>query len=218
MNIYNLRIICYYYGMIGAKDVAKYSTALTGEPFLFNETRTIARFIVEGEDINALRKRNLTDNLIMHKKASSLKRASSPIFRRLSTMSSATTVAFAEGDIESAKILLLIAIAKTDRLVRDFLLYTYADKLAIKVEKIDKADIERYFEAVYIDEPLLRDRSEETKAKLKQQLMKIVAEAGLVKKHTTGFLVTRPNITNKLANLLVADGDSEYIKALGGNS
>lgn len=202
--------------MIGAKDVAKYSTALTGEPFLFNETRTLSRFIVGGEDINTLRKRNLSENLIMHKKTGSLKRASSPIFRRLSTMSEATLSTFAESDIESAKILLLIAISKTDRLVRDFLLDIYADKLIIKAEKIDKSDVERYFESVYSNEPLLRDRSEETKAKLKQQLMKILAEAGLVKKQASVYLVTRPNITNKLANLLIADGDSEYIKALGG--
>lgn len=204
--------------MIGAKDVSKYSTALTGESFLFNETRILSRFLADGENINDLRKRNVTDNLIMHKKTSSLKRASSPIFRRLSTMSAATLNAFAEGDIESAKIILLIAISKTDRLVRDFLLDIYADKLAIKVDKIDRSDIERYFESVYSEEPHLRDRSEQTQAKLKQQLMKVFTEAGLVKKQASGFLVTRPNITNKLANLMIADGDSEYIKALGGNS
>lgn len=204
--------------MLGAKDVSKYSTALTGESFLFNETRTLARFLADGENINDLRKRNISDNLIMHKKTSSLKRVSTPIFRRLSSMSPATLQAFAEGDIESAKIILLIATAKTERLVRDFLLGVYADKLSIKLDKIDKSDIERYFESVYSEEPHLRDRSEQTQAKLKQQLMKIFTEAGLVKKQASGFLVTRPNITNKLANLMVADGDSDYIKALGGNS
>lgn len=203
--------------MIGAKDVAKYSTALTGEPFLLSETRTLSRFLVQGESIDELRKRNLTDNLIMHKKSGSLKRTTSPIFRRLAAMTPTTQRAFANGDIESAKIILFVAIAKTDRLVRDFLINVYADKLAVKSSKIDKADIERYFESVYAEEPRLRDRTEQTKAKLKQQLMKIVAEAGLVKKQGAVFLVTQPNITNKLAIQLVGDGDSEYIKVLGGS-
>jgi hypothetical protein len=92
----------------------------------------------------------------------------------------------------------------------------YADKIALKTSIISKSDIERYFESVYEIEPSLRDRSETTKRNLKQKLMKIVTEAGLVKKQASGFVVTRPNITNKLANLLLADGDSEYIKALGG--
>jgi len=159
----------------------------------------------------------LVENLIMHKKTGSLKRVSSPIFRRLSAMTPTTQQVFAEGDIESAKLILLVAIAKTDRLVRDFLSNVYADKLAVKSNKIDKSDIERYFESVYMEEPLLRDRTEQTMSKLKQQLMKIVSEAGLVKKQGDIFLVTQPNITNKLANQLVADGDSEYIKVLGGS-
>jgi hypothetical protein len=203
--------------MIVGKDASKYTTALTGEPFLFSETRILSRYLAQGEEIEALRKRNQTANLIMHKKTGSLKRASSPIFRRLSLMTPTTVAAFSDGDIESAKITLLIAISKTDRLVRDFLINIYADKLAVKSSKIDKSDIERYFESVYVEEPHLRDRTEQTKAKLKQQLMKILAEAGLVKKQGSMYLVTRPNITNKLANQLVADGDSAYIKVLGGS-
>lgn len=203
--------------MIRVKDEAKYSASLTGEPFLFSETRTLSRFLVQGEEIEALSKRNLEDNLIMHKKIGSLKRVSPSIFRRLSAMTPAAQQAFADADIESAKIILLVAIAKSDRLVRDFLTNVYADKLAVKSSKIGKSDIERYFESVYMEDPYLRDRSEQTKAKLKQQLMKILAEASLVKKQGTVFLVTRPNMTNKLANQLVANGDAEYIKVLGGS-
>ena len=202
--------------MIGTKDVDKYTSALTGELFLFNETRVLARYLVLGEDINELRKRNLSENLIMHKGVGSLKRSSSPIFRRLSMMSPTVLKAFSEGDIESARLILLITAAKSDRLIRDFILNIYADKIALKTSVISKSDIERYFESVYEIEPSLRDRSETTKRNLKQKLMKIVTEAGLVKKQASGFVVTRPNITNKLANLLLADGDSEYIKALGG--
>ena len=164
-----------------------------------------------------LRSRNIQENLIMHKKIGSLKRVSSPLFRRLNTMSPGTLQILVGSDIDSARISLLVAISKTDRLVRDFVLRVYADKLAIKASKIDRADIERYFESIYEEEPILRDRSEQTKAKLKQQLMKIMAEAGFVKRHKTGFEVTRPHITNKLANQLIADGDTEYLRALGGS-
>ena len=203
--------------MIGSKDVNKFTSALTGELFLFSESRILARHLMEGEDINALRKRNLSENLIMHKGAGSLKRSSAPIFRRLSMMSPTALQMFAESDIESARLILLIAAAKSDRLIRDFIFNVYADKIAMKANLISKSDIERYFESVYESEPSLRNRSETTKRNLKQKLMKIATEAGLVNKESSTFLVTRPNITNRLANLLVTDGDSEYIKALGGD-
>jgi hypothetical protein len=202
--------------MNGSKDVTKYTAGLTGEIFLFNESRVLASFLAQGEDPNELRARNVAENLIMYKKESSLKRVSAPIFRRLATMSPEALKIFVSADLESSRILLLIAIAKTDRLMRDFLLTTYADKITMKASKIEKADIERYFESVYAEEPLLRDKSDVTKMKLKQQLMKNMVEAGLVKKQADGFAITRPNITTRLANQLTADGDSEYLKALSG--
>lgn len=202
--------------MIGPKDASRYTAGLTGEIFLFNESRTLAGFLARGEDPDVLRARNIAENLIMYKKDSSLRRVSPPIFRRLATMSPSALEIFVSADLEASRILLLIAIAKTDRLVRDFLLTVYADKIALRATKIDKSDIERYFESVYAEEPLLRDKSDVTKMKLKQQLLKNMVEAGLVKKQADGFVVTRPNITTRLANQLAADGDSEYLKALGG--
>ncbi len=217
-NIAFCRKICYNSGMNGSKDATKYTAGLTGEIFLFNESRILAGFLAQGEDVDALRARNLTENLIMYKKESSLKRVSPPIFRRLATMSTGALEIFVSADIESSRILLLIAIAKTDRLVRDFVITVYSDKLAVKAGKIEKSDIERYFESVYAEEPLLRDKSDVTKMKLKQQLLKNMVEAGLVKKQGNSFAITRPNITTRLANQLTADGDAMYLKALGGTA
>lgn len=204
--------------MTNVNEAIKFTANLTGEPFLFNETRSLANSLVSGEDINSLKKRNLKDNLIMHKKQASLKRVTPPIFRRLSIISPDAMKILSNGDIESAKLILLVSIAKTDRLVGDFLNDVYAEKIALKASKITKSDIERYFESVYQEEPFLRDRTDQTKAKLKQQLMKIISEAGLTKKIGSDFEVTRPSLTNKLSNQLIADGDARYIKILGGSS
>lgn len=202
--------------MNATKNAAKYTASLTGEPFLFNETRALATFLVSGEDFELLRKRNLAENIIMHKKAGSLKRVNTPLFRRLSVISPNAMRILVGPDVEAARLVLLVAIAKTDRLVHDFLTEVYIDKLVLKANTINKSDIELYFESVYVLEPYIRDRSEQTKSKLKQQLMKIITEAGLTTRQGSAFLVKRPNITNKLANQFVADGDSEYIKVLRG--
>lgn len=45
-----------------------YSAKLTGEPFLYEESKIIARYLLEGEDPKELRKRNVEENLIKHKK------------------------------------------------------------------------------------------------------------------------------------------------------
>ena len=37
----------------------QYSAKLTGEPFLYNETKIIAQYLLDGESAEALKKRNI---------------------------------------------------------------------------------------------------------------------------------------------------------------
>ena len=63
-----------------------YSAKLTAEPFLYNETKTIAKFLLDGEEEEKLRKRNIEENLIKYKSPKSIVRVNSPIFRRLEVL------------------------------------------------------------------------------------------------------------------------------------
>ena len=49
-----------------------YSAKLTGEPFLYNETKIIGRYLLEGANEEELKKQNIEENLIKHKKISSV--------------------------------------------------------------------------------------------------------------------------------------------------
>lgn len=194
----------------------EYSASLTAEPLLYSETKTLAEFLVQGEDIESLKQRNLQENLIMHKRTGTLKRINSPIFRRLQAMSDNILSTFVTSDAENAKIILLYIICNTDRLVRDFITNIYGDKVLIQSDKIVKADIEQYFESVYSESDKLLNCSDQTKAKLKQTLMKILADAGLVAKQGSDFPITTPIISERTRSTILADGGDYYIKALGG--
>ena len=92
----------------------------------------------------------------------------------------------------------------------------YGDKVLIQSDKIVKADIEQYFESVYSESDKLLNCSDQTKAKLKQTLMKILADAGLVTKQGSDFPITTPIISERTRSTILADGGNYYIKALGG--
>ena len=64
----------------------QYSAKLTGEPFLYNETKIIAQYLLDGESVEVLKKRNIEENLIQQKRVASVKRTNSAIFRRLAVM------------------------------------------------------------------------------------------------------------------------------------
>ena len=113
-----------------------YSAKLTGEPFLYNETKIIGRYLLDGENEQELKKRNVEENLIKHKKTGSIQRVNSPIFRRLKVMDKEMLEEFVCSDIETSKYILLYAIMKTDKLVRDFVIEVYKDKLYMRKEYI----------------------------------------------------------------------------------
>lgn len=193
-----------------------YSAKLTGEPFMYNETKTIATYILEGHDVNTLKARNIEENLIKHKTVGSIKRANSPIFRRLSIMDKEMMSDFVYTDIENSKYILLYAIMKTDKLVRDFIIEIYKDKLFMKSEYIEKFEIDNWYEEKCILSQTLKERNESTSAKLKQVIMKILQDSGLVVKEKEKFKIIRPLLKEKYIKQLDKNGDIEYAKAIGG--
>ena len=197
-----------------------YSAKLTAEPFLYNETKIIAEYILNGEDVNELKKRNIEENLIHYKKQKSIQRVNSPIFRRLAVLDEELLREFIYSDIDTSKFILLYAIMKTDKLVRDFIIEVYKDKLLMRKGYIEKIDIDNWYEDKCTISQTLRERSESTTNKLKQVIMKIMQDSGLVKKerekNNYRFKVIRPLLKDKFINELESRGDIEYAKAIGG--
>ena len=193
-----------------------YSAKLTGEPFLYNETKILGEYLLEGEDEQELKKRNIEENLIKHKKTGSIKRVNLPIFRRIDVMDSEMLFEFVHSDIETSKYILLYAIMKTDRLVKDFIMEVYKDKLLMRKEYIEKFDIDNWYEEKSVLSKTLRERSETTIAKIKQVLMKIMQDSGLVVKEKNRFKIVRPLLKEKFISMLDKNGDLDYAKAIGG--
>ncbi len=193
-----------------------YNAKLTGEPFLYNETKIMAKYLIEGESVENLKKRNIEENLIKHKKVASIKRVNSPIFKRLNVMDKDMLEEFIYSDIDTSKYILLYAIMKTDRLVKDFVTEVYKDKLYMKKDYIEKFDIDNWYEEKCILSQTLRERTESTAAKLKQVIMKIMQDSGLVIKEKNRFKIVRPLLKEKFISMLDKNGDMEYAKAIGG--
>lgn len=193
-----------------------YSAKLTGEPFLYNESKILAEFLLEGYNPQELKKKNIEENLIKHKTIGSVQRTNSPIFRRLEIMDKDMINEFVHSDIETSKYILLYAIMKTDKLVRDFVIEVYKDKLLMREEYIEKFDIDNWYEEKKILSKTLQERTENTSSKLKQVIMKIMQDSGLVVKEKNRFKIIRPLLKEKFIGMLDKNGDYEYAKAIGG--
>ena len=193
-----------------------YSAKLTAEPFLYNETKTLATYLLKGESEEILKRRNIEENLIKYKSAKSIARVNSPMFRRLNVMDKNMMEEFVNSSIDNSKYILLYTIMKTDRLVREFVLDVYKYKLIMRKEYIEKFDIDNWYEEKCSLSTTLKEKSEQTSAKLKQVIMKIMQDSGLVIKEKNRFKIIRPLLKETYINMLDRKGDLEYAKAIGG--
>ncbi len=193
-----------------------YSAKLTGEPFLFYETKILGEYISKGMSSSEVKKKNIDENLIKYSKPASILRVNSPIIRRLEILNKELLDCFVEDDLETSKLILLYAIMKTDRLVREFVFDLYKDKLVMKEGTITKAEIDFWFDSKIRCSDVLQSISYSTETKLKQVLMKIMQDSGLVKKEKTIFKIVRPLLKEKYIMMLDRLYDIDYAKAIGG--
>ena len=193
----------------------QYSAKLTGEPFLYNETKIIAQYLLDGVSAEVLKKRNIEENLIQQKRVASITRTNSAIFRRLSVMNEKMLYEFVNSDINTSKYLLIYSIMKTDNLVRDFIKQIYFDKILLMKDYIERFEIDNWFEKIYADSNL-NTISDTTKYKLKQVTMKIMIDSGLVNKEDKRYRIIIPILNDKFKKLLSDADDIEYYKILGG--
>jgi hypothetical protein len=192
-----------------------YSAKLTGANFLYNETKIIGDYLLNGEDPKELRKRNIEENLIKYKSPKAISRVNSPIFERLNVIHEEMLEEFVNGDLENSRLLLVYAIMKTDNLVCDFITEIYKDRILRYKEYIEQFEINDWFENIYVNSNLC-NVSETTKYKLKQVMMRIMIDSGLVKKEEDKYKILIPILSSRFEYLLTSVGDVDYYRAIGG--
>lgn len=193
-----------------------YTASLTAESFLYDETRILAGFLSDGSDVETISKRNLAENLISCKRPGALKRLNLILTDRLSEMTDDILEPLLNNDINNSRITLLYIICKTDKLVRDFILDVYSDKIITRADCITRIDLEKYFEKVCESEPRILKTSDITKAKIKSVLARLLTSAGILEKiNNDEFRIVRPVISEFTKQSIQRDGGNEFLKALG---
>ena len=194
----------------------EYKASLTGEPFLYNETKTIGKYLLDGENSLQLRKRNVKENLIQYKQPKSISRVNSAIFKRLTILDKKQLNFLVNEELQQSKYMLIYSIMKTDNIVKDFIREVYYDKLLMNDTTIQQYEVEKWFNNKCDISDFLNSRSESTKYKLKQVLMQIMNASELVKREKNTFYINRPLLSDEFIKLLSDAGDYEFAKTIGG--
>lgn len=154
-----------------------YKASITREQFLFYEMRITARLIADGlsdaEVIDAI----VNENLFQYPTEKSVKRMAGACVGRLRAMNDIDLIyAIARESSDVAKQICLYAMMKQNRLISDFWITVIGEKYRIKDTSFGKMDVNVFFMQLQEQNDVIASWSDNTIAKLKQVLIKIMVE------------------------------------------
>ena len=192
--------------------MAHYRLSFTAASFFLHESIELANLYFELNDWN----KAIATLINAHsnkRSISTIKRESSELILRLKNLSDELLNRFVTTDIDDAKIILLYAILKSYPIIKLFSLELLYEKINMLDFQIQEYEINAFFrkqEEIYEE---FAKKSDASKYKIKQVIIKILADATLIKS-TKEKIIIKPIIESKTAKLILKDSDKSYLKAL----
>lgn len=154
-----------------------YTAVLTREQFLFYETRTTARLIVEDLTEKQIVERIVSENLFQFPTERMLRRMAQTCLDRLDALNDETLVrAIATQPSDVAKQICLYAMMRQYRLVWDFMLTVVGAKYRNLDLSFGRKDLNEFFLRLQEQDDTVASWSDSTVSKLKQVLLKLLVE------------------------------------------
>ena len=158
-----------------------YSSCMTGEQFLFDEMRIVARLYTQGRSLSEIIDTVTRDNLFQYPTEKKYSRIARACHKRITAMDNQTlTAELAEAPITVAKQINLYAIMRYNRLVREFMINLVGEKYRNQDFTITRKDLNVFFAGLQQQSGEVANWGDKTEQKLKQVLIKCLTEVEML--------------------------------------
>lgn len=194
----------------------EYSAGLTSKLFWLQESRKTAAYILEGYSKADMKKIAWEENIYQVKAEYRAYEVLNGTYRRVSALPETVLQAFTSCDVQTAKILNLIAILMDSRLFFEFFHEVYAEKLRLGEKEITDRDLSTFFSDKAMQSTVVASWTDTVVRKLKQCFTRMMFEAGILESSAKPRTIRPIHIDYRTEELLTANGLGEYLKAVKG--
>lgn len=196
--------------------IMEYSAGLTSKLFWLQESRKTAGYILEGYSKADIRKIAWEENIYQVKAEYRAYEVLNGTYRRISALPEAVLQTFTTCDVETAKVLNLIAILMDSRLFFEFMYEVYDEKLRLGEKKITDRDLNVFFADKAMQSEVVASWTDTAVKKLKQCFCRMLYEADILENSAKPRIIKPIHIDYRTEELLTANGLGEYLKAVKG--
>jgi hypothetical protein len=197
--------------------MVEYSAGMVSRLFWLSETRKTAQLIVEGLDKDQIKEIALKENIYQVRAEDRSRRIFRETIKRLETLPENMIKQVATGDIDTAKLLVLIGIMRIDLLFFEFVYEVHRQAILIGENMITDRAVNTFFDQKIAQSEVVARWSESAIKKLKQCYTKVLFDAGVLTSSTGERKIIIPVVDDRLRKALEDSGLTPYLKTLIGD-
>ena len=196
----------------------KYSSGLVAESFWFIEFKILIKLRYEGKSWDDIKALCLNENLLGISKEYRAKRIFGYLKNRIEVIEDGYLEIFMHTDLQTQKIINILASAKKNRLFFEFLYEVYREKVKLGALELTASDINIFFKNKQEQDEIMSKWTDVTLRRLRSSYMNFLVDAGLLTISDKQKKITPPILDITLENFLKDTGEMQLIKAITGVS
>ena len=196
----------------------KYSSGLVAESFWFIEFKILIKLRYEGKSWDDIKALCLNENLLGISKEYRAKRIFGYLKNRIEVIEEGYLEIFMHTDLQTQKIINILASAKKNRLFFEFLYEVYREKVKLGALELTASDINIFFKNKQEQDENMSKWTDVTLRRLRSTYMNFLVDAGLLTVGDKQKKITPPILDITLENFLKDTGEMQMIKAITGVS
>ena len=193
-----------------------YSAGLMSQSCWFIEFKKLIQLIAGGANEDAIKQECLENNLFGYAKEYRAKRVYGYLKNRATMLDDSLIEIFMSGDLQTQKLVNLIAIVRGDRLFFEFLFEIYREKVILGNLLLEDADFNAFFREKGNQSEIVDSWSDSTKKHLRSNYSTCMADAGLINVEGKKKYITAPLLESRLITYLRDCDEEPLLKSITG--
>jgi hypothetical protein len=193
-----------------------YSAGMVSKPFCYIEFKKVAELLAAGKSYADIKQSALQGHLFDAKKEYRAKEIYRIVTARIKTLDDEAIKLFAQSDMQTKKLIALVAAMNVERLLYEFLHEVYQEKLALRASELSETDLKVFFKNKQEQDETVAKWTDGTIQKLRNSILNYLTDAGLLLKADGRRQITPPIPGTELKAYLRRAGLGRYLAAMTG--
>lgn len=197
------------------KAELKYSSQIKDMGLLEKEMKIACQEYQNTKDLGVIIQKSISDNIFMVNTERRRKELAYKIIARMAVLDDYLIEQLANSPYNTAALLSLYALMKTDRMTFEFMNEVIKDKIELMNYRLTDIELNQFILCKAQQDELVAKWKDSNKIQVKSALRKIITDAGIIRDLGSVLMIMPPILDKQIYNHIVELGDKQYLEAMG---